>query len=84
MRTGKVSGSPEVYEKIDPDTGRGVVSLFAGSAGRYTYVTRTTALSPKFWHNDAVSLAYDKQGRAHIEAHFPTAGAKLVFFGVRS
>ena len=43
VRTGEVSDSPEVYEKIDPDTGRGVVSLFAGSAGRYTYVTRTMA-----------------------------------------
>ena len=30
-RTGAVGGSPEVYEKIDPATGRGVVSAFASA-----------------------------------------------------
>ncbi len=32
VRTGAVGGSPEVYEKIDPQTGRGVVSVQAHTA----------------------------------------------------
>lgn len=81
-RTGEVSGSPEVYEKINSETGHGVLSLFASAPGRYTYVTSTHSLPRKFWHNDGVTVTHDEQGRARIEADFTDPGAKIVFFGV--
>ncbi len=82
LRTGEVSGSPEVYEKINSANGRGVVSLFAGSSGSYTYVTAAQGLSSKYWHNEDVTVTYDAHGRARIEALLTGAGAKIIFFGV--
>jgi alpha-galactosidase len=79
--TGAVGGSPEVYEKIDPATGRGVVSVFASAAGRYSYVTHSPT-APGAWHNDGVSVARDGSGRARLDVAFEKAGAKVVFFGV--
>lgn len=80
VRQGAVGGSPEVHEKIDAQTGRGVVSVFAGARGRYAYVTQN-AVAPDFWHNDGVSVSLDSAGRARIEMDFDRASAKIVFFG---
>ena len=83
LRTGDVGGSPEVYEKINPATGRGVVSIFASTSGTYTYVTAQT-VAESHWTSDAENLtvARDAAGRARLDVRFEGAGAKLVFFGV--
>ena len=65
-RTGDVAGSPEVYEKIDPDTGRGVVSAFASAAGHYTFITEAK-VAHGIWHNEGVTVSTDAQGRAVLE-----------------
>jgi len=82
-RTGAVGGSPEIYEKINPATGRGVVSAFASATGRYTYVT-AAPVAHGLWHNDGVTVTVDAQGRTVLDMTFDGAGAKLVFFGVSS
>ena len=80
VRTGAVGGSPEVHEKIDPETGRGAVSLFASAAGTYTYVTHAPT-SHRCWNNpNVVSIARDNEGRAELTVKFERPGAGLVFF----
>lgn len=83
VRTGEVGGSPEIHEKIYDATGRGVVCLFASTGGTYTYVTENVVSRDGFWHNDGVTVRFDAQNRAVIEATFERGQfAKLVFFGV--
>ncbi|ANE45657.1 hypothetical protein SY83_04355 [Paenibacillus swuensis] len=79
--TGTVGGSPEIYEKINADTGRGVVSLFAGSPGTYSYITERP-VSPIRYASEGVTVTYDQDGYARIDAEFREMGAHLVFFGV--
>lgn len=81
VRQGAVGGTPEIHEKIDAQTGRGVVSVFADARGHYAYVTQNT-VAPDFWHNDGVSVSIDGAGRAKIVMDFDGAGAKIIFFGV--
>ena len=54
-RTGAVGGSPEVYEKIDPNTGWGVVSVFANARGTYTYLTHAS-VSLQTWAMPGVAI----------------------------
>jgi alpha-galactosidase len=82
VRSGIVGGSPEVHEKILPATGRGVVAVFAGAAGRYTYVT-ANRVAATHWAAEGVTVTRDPAGRARLECEFRHAGAHLVFFGVR-
>jgi alpha-galactosidase len=77
-RTGAVGASPEVHEKIAG--GRGVVSLFAGSKGRYRYVTHEPVDS-RAWHNEGVSVSRDDRGRGVITVDIEGPTAKIVFFG---
>lgn len=82
IRTGHVGGSPEVHEKISPETGRGVVSFFAAAPGTFSYVTENR-IADGIRHNDGVTVTTDAQGRARIDAVFtPGQYAKVVFFGV--
>lgn len=80
VRSGAVGGTPEVHEKIDLHTGRGVVCVFADARGPYSYVTQNP-VSADFWHNDGVSVSLDQSGRAKIEMDFHGDGAKIIFFG---
>ena len=83
VRAGIVGGSPEIHEKISATTGRGVVALFAGAAGRYTYVTAQRVAEPH-WCTPGTTVRRDKAGRAVIECVFEKAGAHLCFFGVKA
>ncbi|MGI4787802.1 MAG: alpha-galactosidase [Janthinobacterium lividum] len=80
-RTGEVAGSPEVYEKINAATGRGVVSAFASAPGRYVYMTESQP-APAVWHSPGASVILDAAGHAKIEMVFTEPGAKVFFFGV--
>jgi hypothetical protein len=83
LRTGEVGGSPEVYEKINPETGRGVVCLFCSAPGTYTYITENAVVPGRHWTNDAqnVTLTPGPTDRVRLDARFQTEGAKIVFFG---
>jgi alpha-galactosidase len=77
-------GSPgesiEIYEKINPETGKGVVVMFG--KGQIEYVTKSK-VDLKTWKSDAVTLELDSKGRAVINTVFDETSAKIVFFGVQ-
>ena len=83
VRAGIVGGSPEIHEKISEATGRGVVAVFAGAAGRYTYVT-AHRVADSHWVTPGTTVRRDAAGRAVLECVFEKAGAHLCFFGVKA
>ena len=80
-RTGTVGGSPEIYEKIHPRTGKGAVCLFSSARGEYTYVTEHPVYTRSL-KTEGAFVTLDGECRAVITAHFDRPGAKIVFFGV--
>jgi len=81
IRDGAVGGSPEVYEKINPVTGRGAVVVFSSHPGTYTYITNKKP-EQKIWKTKGVDISFDKEGSAVINTTFLGAEAKIIFFGV--
>ena len=81
IRDGAVGGSPEVYEKINPETGRGAIVIFSSHQGSYTYISKNKVNS-KFWHTRDTRVKLLEDGRVHIDGQFKGAEAKIVFFGV--
>jgi hypothetical protein len=78
--TGLVSGSPEIHEKISARSGKGVVVIFATTAGRYSYVTQHK-VEPHYWASEGVKVDIDSGLRARLSVHFAIPGAKVLFFG---
>jgi alpha-galactosidase len=81
VKVGEPGGSPEIYEKINPENGKGCVVLFANAHGFYSYVTQNK-VAPKYWHNEDVDVKQDQQGRAVIKVKFNEPSAKVILFGV--
>ena len=81
IRQGDVGGSPEVYEKINPQNGKGAVVIFSSNNGEYTYITENWVDS-KYFHTEGVTISKDEKGRAIIRAIFEEVGAKIILFGV--
>ncbi|MBD0294791.1 MAG: alpha-galactosidase, partial [Flavisolibacter sp.] len=65
VQSGEPGGSPEIYEKINPATGKGCVVIFANARGHYTYITKHKAAAQN-WHNEELELKQDAQGRTVI------------------
>ncbi|MDQ3842999.1 MAG: alpha-galactosidase, partial [Bacteroidota bacterium] len=82
VQSGEPGGSPEIYEKINPATGKGCVVIFANARGQYTYITQHKATAQN-WHNEEVNITQDAQGRAVITASFHEPSAKIILFGVQ-
>lgn len=80
---GAIGGSPEVYKKLIPVTGKGAVVIFSGYAGNYSYITRQKP-DQKTWKTREVDLLFDNVGHAVIFSKFLEAEAKIIFFGVAS
>ncbi len=78
---GETGSSPEIYEKISTQTGKGVIVVFANGKGNYTYISENKA-DAALWKNEGVDVTFDARGRAVIEARFIEPGAKIIFFGV--
>jgi alpha-galactosidase len=81
IRDGAVGGSPEVYEKISKENGKGAMVVFSSHKGSYEYVSRSKP-NQKYWSTDGVDLTFDKDGFASIKINFDKAEAKIIFFGV--
>ena len=80
-RSGALAGSPEVYEKVANDTGKGAVVMFTTSGGTFDYVTRTKP-QQKFWANTpSTTVTFDKQGYGHVRAELKRNDTAIVFFG---
>jgi alpha-galactosidase len=80
-RSGPVGGNPEVYEKVNPATGRGAVCIFASAHGTYTYVTEAP-VDPRCHATEGAHVTFDPAGRAIITATFDQPSARIVYFGV--
>lgn len=81
VRVGKPGDTPEIHEKIDPLTGKGVVVIFANGKGKFSYITKGK-VKGRFWANTGVQVSSGKSGHARIDATFQEASAKIIFFGV--
>jgi len=82
VRIGSPGGSPEIYEKVNPKTGRGVVVAFASTAGAFDYVTRHP-VSDDAVATTGVEVRHDARRRAVLRFDFDGTGARFVFFGAR-
>ena len=80
IRDGAVGGSPEIYEKINPATGRGAVVIFSSHTGKYSYIT-SNRVAKDHWETGGVIVSFDGTGLAKIDVEFKTAEAKIIFFG---
>jgi len=92
-RSGEIGGSPEIHEKINPETGKGAVVIFYNyrnawkQKGPYfpasfRYVTRLPVVK-EAWHNGVTVAGYDSRGRAIVDAKFDGPGAKIILFGAK-
>ena len=83
-RTGALAGSPEVYEKIAKDTGRGAVVMFTTSGPRhYEFITRARPDKAVWTKGAGATVTFDKDGHAHINADLKKNETVIVFFGAR-
>ena len=80
VRSGAIGGCPEIHEKINADTGRGAVVIFATERGAYEYLTEHRTVEPE-WHEGEVTVTRGPDGRARITATFASSGAAIVLFG---
>jgi alpha-galactosidase len=81
IRDGAVGGSPEVYEKINKENGKGAMVVFSSHKGSYEYVSRNKP-NQKYWSTEGVELRFDNEGYAVIKVSFEKAEAKIIYFGV--
>ena len=81
IRDGAVGGSPEVYEKINKENGKGAMVVFSSHKGSYEYVSRSKP-NQKYWSTKGVDLTFDKEGYAVINVSFDKAESKIIYFGV--
>jgi alpha-galactosidase len=79
-RIGRPGDSPEIYEKINPETGKGVVVVFSNAGGTFEYVTRGVAAND-VWASEGATVKKCGDGRAEIVAEFKEPSAKIIFFG---
>lgn len=82
VKQGETGSSPEIYEKINEKTGRGVMVAFATIPGEYTYISENK-VAKDIWKNEGVQVSFDAKGRAVLKMKFDKSGAKIIFFGVR-
>jgi hypothetical protein len=80
VKSGEPGGSPEIYEKINPKTGRGCVVIFASAHGSYQYITQHPVVK-NFWATGGVAVKRDAKGRAVMDVAFTGPDAKIIFFG---
>jgi len=83
IRDGAVGGSPEIYEKINPETGRGAIVIFSSHQGSYEYISQNKP-DQKFWSAKGTAISFDKEGHAVLKAAFEKAEAKIIFFGIKN
>ncbi len=77
IQTGEPGASPEVYEKIDPTTGEGIICAFSPTRQSFRYVPASERLAPiALTHNATVSQ--DRNGSPVIAFECADRGAAFV------
>lgn len=82
LHTGNPGDTPEVFEKINPKTGRGVVVIFANDDGRFFYITKHV-VADKYWNTNGAKVTIGTGGYAKINAVFKEPSAAIIFFGIK-
>jgi alpha-galactosidase len=83
IRSGEVSTSPEIYEKINQLNGRGVVALFTNSPESVHYISKEP-VSSDYIASDGVRVSFFSDRHAVVDMN--AAGSSttgLVFFGAK-
>ena len=76
--SGEIGTSPEIYEKVDPATGCGVICFFTHKAGTYQYITQSLARQPGTVYG-AVKHEFIKNGHLAITVELEEDSACAVF-----
>jgi len=82
IRNGDVGGSSEIYEKINPKTGKGAIVIFSSQKGNYQYVSQNKP-DKNIWSTKGTKVSFDSEGNAIIDVEFTSAEAKIIYFGVK-
>jgi len=80
---GNPGDTPEIWEKINPETGKGVVVIFANSKGNFSYITKNKVVADS-WNTEGTTVRMGIDGHAKIEASFHKASAAIIFFGSKN
>jgi alpha-galactosidase len=83
VSVGEPGDSHEVYEKINKETGKGVVVIFANHKGEYAYVT-TAKIDDRMIVPEDVEVKKDKTGAGVIHIKAEESKAYIIYFGVDS
>ena len=77
--TGFIGSSPEIYEKLDLEAGKGIICFFTRGAG--TFVYHTDPVNPAHVHQVSGADAYEitAQGRLKITVILTANDARIVF-----
>ena len=81
VKSGMTGSAFECYEKINSQTGRGVVSVFSTVRDTFRYVTKKQ-VADTVWSSVPMTVTPLEDGTAAIEIRFDGSGAAMVFFGV--
>ena len=80
VHTGKPGDTPEIYEKINPKTGKGEIVIFANVKGTFSYISKHTVVDNQ-WHNKGVNIEITGDRHAKIKVTFDGPSAAIIFFG---
>ena len=80
--TGNQGESHEIYEKINPAIGKGIIVLFANHKGEYFYVSKAK-VDAKVIVDKGVTVLLDADGYVVIKATCEKSEAKIIFFGAK-
>lgn len=78
--TGCIGDSHEIYEKVNPDTGKGLVAIFANHAGKYNYITKNQVSANVAVSADGVTVTQLADGKALIQVNCAAVAARVVYF----
>lgn len=76
---GEIGGSPEIYEKINPDTGKGMVVIFTHSPARVTHVTQPIPQPEKRQVTGADRIAVTQDQCLQLQVEMEANSAQIIF-----
>ena len=76
--SGEIGTSPEIHEKIDPSSGKGLICFFTCFKGAYTYITQKLEVMPEHV-NGAKSYEVLENGRLSVTVELDADSAEIVF-----
>lgn len=80
--TGNQGESHEIYEKINPKTGKGIIVLFANQKGEYAYISKAK-VDLEVITDENVTVRIDKNGNALLKAICNKSESKIIYFGAK-